>query len=125
MFFLSFYWNLIWKMSPLLIGEILEVFVNTLTADDKCPLQDCENLPLPIQMQLSEKRKTFFIFLFYFWNLHQILNVLKKKIIVIANVFHKLQTLKNLVRPFSKKRRYRTRFDNQHVKVSQILAKSP
>ena len=59
MFFLSFYWNLIWKMSPLLIGEILEVFVNTLTADDKCPLQDCENLPLPIQMQLSEKRKTF------------------------------------------------------------------
>ena len=42
-----------------MIGEILEVFVNTLTADDKCPLQDYENLTLPIQMQLSEKCKTF------------------------------------------------------------------
>ena len=42
-----------------MISEILEVFVNTLTADDKYPVQDCENLPLLIQMQLSEKRKTF------------------------------------------------------------------
>ena len=46
-------------MSPLAIAEILEVFVNILTADYKYPVQDCENLPLPIQMQLSEKRKTF------------------------------------------------------------------
>ena len=57
--FSSFSENLIWKMSPLVISEILEVFVNTLTADDKYPVQDCENLPLLIQMQLSEKRKTF------------------------------------------------------------------
>ena len=46
-------------MSPLVLGEILRVFVNRLTADDKYRVQDCENLPLPIQMQLSEKRKTF------------------------------------------------------------------
>ena len=46
-------------MSPLVIGEILGVFVNTLTADGKYPVQGCENLQLPIQMQLSEKRKTF------------------------------------------------------------------
>ena len=46
-------------MSPLAIAEILEVFVNILTADYKYPVQDCENLPRPIQMQLSEKRKTF------------------------------------------------------------------
>ena len=46
-------------MSPLVISEILEVFVNTLTADDKYSVQDCENLQLLIQMQLSEKRKTF------------------------------------------------------------------
>ena len=45
-------------MSPLVISEILEVFVNTLTADDKYPVQDCENLPLLIQMQLSEKLET-------------------------------------------------------------------
>ena len=46
-------------MSPLMLGEILGVFVNTLTTDGKYPVQGCENLQLPIQMQLSEKRKTF------------------------------------------------------------------
>ena len=46
-------------MSPLELGEILGVFVNTLTADEKYPVQDCQNLPRPIQMQLSGKRKFF------------------------------------------------------------------
>ena len=44
---------------------------------------------------------------------------------VIADVFPKLQTVKNFVRPFCKKRRLGTRFDSQHVKVSQIPAKCP
>ena len=64
-------------------------------------------------------------FLFHFWNLHQISNILKKKIMVIANVFLKLQTVKNFVRPLCKKRRFGTRFDTQHDKVSQILAEFP
>ena len=42
-----------WKRYPLLKFVILEVFVNTLTADDKHPVRDCENLQLPIHMQLS------------------------------------------------------------------------
>ena len=46
-------------MFSLVLGEILGVFVNRLTADGKYPVQDCENLQLPIQMQLFEKRKTF------------------------------------------------------------------
>ena len=37
---------------------MLGIFVNALTTDDKYPVQDCENLQLPFQMQLSEKRKT-------------------------------------------------------------------
>ena len=41
--------------------------------------------------------------------------------IVIANLFPKLQTVKILVRPLSKKRRFRTRFDSQHVKASKML----
>ena len=57
--FSSFWGKLIWKMSPLMLGEISGGFVNTYTADDKYPVQDCENLQLPIQMQLSEKRETF------------------------------------------------------------------
>ena len=44
---------------------------------------------------------------------------------VIANVLSKLQTVNILVRALSKKRHFRTRFDIQHVKGSQILQKSP
>ena len=77
--FLSFSVKLIWKMSPLVLGEILELFLNTLTPAAKYPFQDCQNLPLPIQMQLSIKKKLFRNFLFYFWNVHQNLNILKKR----------------------------------------------
>ena len=52
--FSSFWAKLIWKMSPLVIGEILVVFVDTLTAEGKYPVKDWENLPLPVQMQLSD-----------------------------------------------------------------------
>ena len=47
-------------MSPLVLGEVLVVFVNRLTADSKYPVQDCENLQLPIQTELSQKVKNFF-----------------------------------------------------------------
>ena len=46
-------------MSPLVLGEISGMCVNILTPDGKYHVQDCENLKLGIQMQLSEKRKTF------------------------------------------------------------------
>ena len=42
------------------------VFVNALAGDGKYPVQYCDNLHLPIQMQLSEKRKTFSEFFFPF-----------------------------------------------------------
>ena len=42
-------------MFPLVLGEILGVFFNTLTADGRDPDQDCENLLLRIQIQLSEE----------------------------------------------------------------------
>ena len=63
-------------------------------------------------------------FLFHFWNLHPIFNIFRKKKIVIANVFLKLQTLKDLVRELSKKRRFRIFFESQHVEGSQTLVKS-
>ena len=46
-------------MSPLVLGQILGWFVNILTADEKNRVQDCDNLELPIQMELSKKKKTF------------------------------------------------------------------
>ena len=40
--------------------EILGVFVYPLTSDGYYPVQGCEKLQLSIEMQLSEKRKSFF-----------------------------------------------------------------
>ena len=53
-------------MYPLVLGEILGVFVYTLNEDGKYPVQGYENLKLPTEMQLSENRKTFSQFFFPF-----------------------------------------------------------
>ena len=49
-----------------MIEKNLRLFVNTLTADDKHYLLNRENLAQRIQMQLSEKQKTFLEFFFAF-----------------------------------------------------------
>ena len=71
-----------------------------------------------------KNQKHFLSSLFHLWNLHQFLNIFKKKMIVIANVFPKLQTVKDLARPLTKKRCFSTFFNSQHVKGSQTLVKS-
>ena len=45
--------------------------------------------------------------------------------IVTANVFPKLQTVKIFLRKLSQEHRFRTHFDSEHVKASQLLAKFP
>ena len=111
-------------LSLLLICEVLGAFVNTLTGDDEYPLRNCANIRLPIQRHLSKKQRTFCEFFGPFWNWNQVLNILKNKIVVIANVFPKLQTVKNVLRPLSKQHRFRTTFDSQHVQQFQALVKS-
>ena len=59
-------------MAFLVIHKILKLFVNTLTVNDKHYLLNRDNLTQPIQMQLSEKQKTFSQFVFAF--LKSILN---------------------------------------------------
>ena len=97
------------------------MFRNTLTPNDKYLVRDFENSSSPIQMQLSLKRKIFLVPFFKFWDLNQILIILKKKMIVIATLLRKLQAVKDVVRPLSKKHRFRTPFNSQHVKGSQTL----
>ena len=71
-----------------------------------------------------KNKKHFLEFLFHLWNLHQILNIFEKKMTVIANVFPKLQTVKDLVKPLSRKPRFTTSFDSQRVNGCQKLVKS-
>ena len=51
--------NWVGKKSALVMSEILRLFVNTLTSDDKYSCRDIQNFPQQFQTPLSEKEKPF------------------------------------------------------------------
>ena len=71
-----------------------------------------------------KSQKRFLNILLHFRSQHQIWNVLKKRFSLIAYVFSKIKTGKNVLRPMSKKACFGTPFDSQHVKGIQTLVKS-
>ena len=71
-----------------------------------------------------KKEKLFSYFFVSFLESSSNFKHIQKKKIVIANVFNKLQTLKDLIRALSKKGRFRTSCESQHVKGSQRVLKS-
>ena len=62
-----------WKKLPSVWYEILRLFVNALTVDDKYSGSNMQNLPKQFQTPLSQKQKTFsgffIVFLKCAWNL--------------------------------------------------------
>ena len=62
-----------WKKSPSVWYEILRLFVNALTADDKYSGSNMQNLPQQVQTPASQKQKIFsgffIVFLKSAWNL--------------------------------------------------------
>ena len=71
-------------MSALITSESFRLFVNTLTPDDKYSRRYMQIFWQQLQTPLSQKRKTFFDFLLHFWNVHEIENILKKKMSILA-----------------------------------------
>ena len=71
-----------------------------------------------------KNEKLFLYYFLHFWNLHEILNICKKKMSFIADLFVKLRTPKNVVRYMSKKSRSKGPFDRQHGKRVQTLLRS-
>ena len=71
-----------------------------------------------------KNKKLFLNFFLRFRNLHEILNICRKKMTLIADLFAKLRTPKNLVRYLSKKSRFKGPFDRQHGKRVQTLLRS-
>ena len=71
-----------------------------------------------------KNNKLFLNFYLYFWNLDQILQILKKKMTLVANVFSKLRTSRNPVRQMSKKYRFRVTLEKEHFKWVQTMLKS-
>ena len=48
-----------WKKAILVLYKIIRFFVNTLTANEKYSLVNRDNLTQPIEILLSQKKKTF------------------------------------------------------------------
>ena len=71
-----------------------------------------------------KNKKLFPNFFLRFRNLHEILNICKKKMSFIADSFAKLRTPKNVDRYLSKKSRFKGPFDRQHGKRVQTPLKS-
>ena len=71
-----------------------------------------------------KNEKYFLKSLFRLWNLHLILIIFEKKMIVIAYVFPKFQAAKDLLKPLSWKCRFGASLDSQHVNGCQTLVKS-
>ena len=71
-----------------------------------------------------KNKKLFLNYFLRFRNLHEILNICKKKMSFIADLFVKLRTPKNVVRYMSKKSRSKGPFDRKHGKQFQTLLRS-
>ena len=82
----------------LVLCKFLRLLVKTLTDDEKYSLHYRENLTQPIQILLSQKRKTFSQFFSAFLKSTLNLNIFEKKITLIAELFPKLPSPKKVSR---------------------------
>ena len=101
-----------------------KLFPNILCANGKYSLLARDNLMQRIHILLSRKQKAFSEFFSSF--LKSALNFQhfqKKKMTLIADVFLKLRTPKNMVRSMPKKSRFRGSYKKQHGKRAQTLFK--
>ena len=83
----------------LIIHQILRLFLNRLTVDDKHYLFNRDNLAQPIHMGLSEKQKTFSPFFFCIFKIYiKSSTFAKKRMTLIGHVFLEIPAQKNMVR---------------------------
>ena len=92
-----------------------------MTANDKYSLFNRGNLLQHFQIQLYQNWKIFSNFFDHFWHSDSILNISKKKMTLIADVFLNLRTGKNVVRWMSRKSSFRGPFDKWHAKQAETL----
>ena len=102
--FWSLWEELIWQIFPLLKFDILRYFVThwlLMTSVLFGIVKMCRSL---LKGNYLKNEKLLLNVLFLLWNLPQILNIFKKKKIVMAKLFSNLQNVRNLVRGVSKNR---------------------
>ena len=82
----------------LVLCKISDLFLNTLSDDDKCSLLYRDNLTQPIRIHLSQKQKTFSQFFSPFLKSTLNFEHFQKKMTLIADVFPKLPSPKIVIR---------------------------
>ena len=79
-----------YKKSPPVWCEILRLFINALTADDKYSGSNMQNLPQQFQTQASQKQKIFSRFFIVFlkcaWNLEHFQKKNKYPSVIISEI---------------------------------------
>ena len=95
-----------------------------MTPDKKYSPFNRDNLTQPIQMQLSQKQKSFSEFVFAFSECKLNFEHFQKKDDPQADVFPNLRTPKNVNRYMFKKPTFRGPFDRQHDKHAITLLQS-
>ena len=114
-----------WKTSLLLTCHILRLLVNTLAADKKYRVLNRDNLTIPIQMQLSQKQKTFSQFFAAFLISRLNFEHYDKKGDVHSFCNLEITDSENVVRKLSKLPRLREPFHKHDEKCAEALLKSP
>ena len=127
-----------WKISLLVTFQILGLFANTFTAGNKYFFRTWENLPQPIEMQLSQKQKLFSPVVVQFRNSNNFLSIFCwiSEMYITFLIFPKLRWSSWLMyflnyelpkRWLDKcfwKTAFKTPFESQHGKGCQKVLKS-
>ena len=111
------------KNSPLVICPRLSLFVNTMTAVDKCPLPNGDNLRQPIHKELSQKLKSFSQFFRAFSKSGLNFEHFEKKDDPHSLFISEATTCKIVVSYMCKKSRFRLPFQKEHGKLVSTLFK--
>ena len=99
-------------------------FLNTLTANGKYSLNSKDKLMKTIQMLWSQKENIFSEFSAAFFESALNFEYFQKKTSLMAYVFPKLPTTKDILRSMSKRSRLRGDLNMQHGKQSETLIQS-
>ena len=115
-----------WLRAPLflVIFELLQILVNTLTPDDKYSLCNIWSLHGLIQMQLYNKIKTFCLIFLPFWKSTSNSRHFEEKDALIVYIFPILPTVKDMFRQMFEELHFRAPFESRYVKAYQTLMKS-
>ena len=95
-----------------------------MTVNDKRYLLNRDNLPQPIQMQVSEQQNTFSQFFFCIFKMYINFKHLRKKMTLVADVFLEITVSKNMVRQMSKKQCFRGLLETEQRKRVNTLLES-